>query len=151
MEADSHEKFVLHKSSAFSCYRTVFLGQAPRDRGNQPGPDDRPATGGSFLGGRAACLGKRCGVGAAPAQFRIYSSVAPVVGFPRPESSPAHYQSHRGRIGTDWRPAGDGRPRSHSLRRRTHLPVTAEGGPCHGVAGVHHGPTWTACFGTMTL
>src|SRR5262245_30111047 len=29
MEADSHEKFVLHKSSAFSCYRTVFLGQAP--------------------------------------------------------------------------------------------------------------------------
>ena len=89
--------------------------------------------------------------GAAPAQFRIYSSIAPVVGFPRPESSPAHYQSHRGCIGTDLRPAGNGRPGSHSLRRRTHLPVTAEGGPCHGVAGVHHGPTWPACFGTMTL
>src|SRR5215471_655753 len=29
MEADSREKFVLRKSSAFSCYRTVFLGQAP--------------------------------------------------------------------------------------------------------------------------
>src|SRR5262249_53889187 len=33
MEADSHEKFVLHKSSAFSCYRTVFLGQAPSAEG----------------------------------------------------------------------------------------------------------------------
>jgi hypothetical protein len=30
MEPDSPDKFVLRKSSAFSCYRTVFLGQAPR-------------------------------------------------------------------------------------------------------------------------
>src|SRR5215471_9014616 len=31
MKPDSREKFVLRKSSAFSCYRTVFLGQAPSD------------------------------------------------------------------------------------------------------------------------
>ena len=33
MKPDSREKFVLRKSSAFSCYRTVFLGQAPSASG----------------------------------------------------------------------------------------------------------------------
>src|SRR5215831_14308571 len=41
MEADSREKFVLRKSSAFSCYRTVFLGQAPRSGENEVQQDSR--------------------------------------------------------------------------------------------------------------
>ena len=44
MKPDSREKFVLRKSSAFSCYRTVFLGQAPSGFAVAPyGPVATPA------------------------------------------------------------------------------------------------------------